>query len=82
MSIKYKAQSDHTQRAESVLRNADVIGCRAFVTPNDIVKGNSKLNMAFVANLFNHYPALEPMEEEIEYIEETREEKIKALNCP
>lgn len=66
---------DHTQRAESVLRNADVIGCRAFVTPNDIVKGNSKLNMAFVANLFNHYPALEPMEEEIEYIEETREEK-------
>lgn len=43
----------------------------------DIVKGNSKLNTAFVANLFNHYPALEPVEEEIEYVEETREEKSK-----
>lgn len=66
---------DHHERAESVLQNADVIGCRAFVTPNDIVKGNQKLNMAFVANLFNHYPALEPTEEEFEYVEETREEK-------
>ncbi|PIK35186.1 hypothetical protein BSL78_27988 [Apostichopus japonicus] len=73
---------DHTQRAESVLRNADVIGCRAFVTPNDIVKGNSKLNMAFVANLFNHYPALEPMEEEIEYIEETRKKRLEDMIQP
>lgn len=66
---------DHMERAENVLKNADVIDCRAFVTPTDIVKGNSKLNTAFVANLFNHYPALEPVEEEIEYVEETREEK-------
>jgi len=34
------------------------------------------LNLAFVANLFNHYPALEPVEEVVEeIIEETREEK-------
>ena len=40
------------------------------------MKGNAKLNMAFVANLFNHYPALEPMEDmEYEDVEETREEK-------
>ena len=46
------------QRAENVLKSADRMNCREFVTATDIVKGNSKLNMAFVANLFNTYPAL------------------------
>lgn len=43
----------------------------------DVVAGNSKLNMAFVANLFNHYPALPELDEEEpeEVYEETREEK-------
>ena len=41
-----------------MLRAADRMNCREFVTPTDIVKGNSKLNMAFVANLFNTHPAL------------------------
>jgi len=55
------------------------MGCRRFVRARDVVVGNPKLNLAFVANLFNTYPALEPLEgiveEEIESIEETREEK-------
>ena len=34
-----------------------------------------QLNLAFVANLFNNYPALDEPEVEIEVIEETREEK-------
>ncbi|XP_071795457.1 plastin-3-like [Asterias amurensis] len=63
------------KRAETVLNNADVIECRAFVTPHDIVNGNQKMNLAFVANLFNKFPALDPPDEEIEEIEETREEK-------
>jgi plastin-3 len=44
-----------------------------------VVAGNQKLNMAFVANLFNTYPALDPPEDVIiqaeDVIEETREEK-------
>ena len=44
----------------------------------DVVNGNQKLNMAFVANLFNTYPALEPPDEDFEEIEETREEKSKS----
>lgn len=71
------ALSDETKRAELVLRNADKMGCRRFLMPKDIVGGNSKLNMAFVANLFNTYPCLElteELEEELPY-EETREEK-------
>ncbi len=62
-------------KAEGMLKNADKIDCRAFVSAHDVVNGNHKLNMAFVANLFNTYPALDPPDEDFEEIEETREEK-------
>eukprot|EP00762_Andalucia_godoyi_P008019 ANDGO_03484.mRNA.1 Fimbrin len=63
--------ADVTQRAEKVLENAERINCRKFVTAKDIVSGNGKLNLAFVANLFNSHPALEPItaEEEKMYAE-------------
>jgi len=57
-------ESDLTKRAEMVLNNADKLGCRKFVKPRDIVQGNPKLNLAFVANLFNTIPGLEPLSEE------------------
>lgn len=41
-----------------MLQQADRLDCRQFVTPADVVSGNPKLNLAFVANLFNKYPAL------------------------
>ncbi|XP_025942798.1 plastin-1 isoform X2 [Apteryx mantelli] len=47
------------KRAECMLQQAEKLGCRQFVTPADVVAGNPKLNMAFVANLFNTYPALQ-----------------------
>lgn len=53
---------DLHKRAEEVLQNADRIGCRRFLTPNAIVAGNPKLNLAFVANLFNTWPGLAPLE--------------------
>uniref|UniRef100_A0A8D0AKT6 Plastin-3 n=1 Tax=Sander lucioperca TaxID=283035 RepID=A0A8D0AKT6_SANLU len=57
----------------------DQLGCRQFVTPTDVVSGNPKLNLAFVANLFNKYPALtKPENEDINWglLEgETREER-------
>jgi len=63
--------SDLTARANRVLENADRIGCRKFVKPSDIVKGNAKLNLAFVANLFNTYPGLEKLtQEELAALEE------------
>ncbi|XP_019359107.1 PREDICTED: plastin-1 [Gavialis gangeticus] len=46
------------KRAERMLQEANKLGCRQFVTPADVVAGNPKLNLAFVANLFNTYPAL------------------------
>jgi len=68
-------EKDPLKRAELVLQNADKLGCRKFLRPADIVKGNNKLNLAFVANLFNTCPGLEPVEETFEEVEETREEK-------
>jgi len=34
------------------------------LTPKALVSGNPKLNLAFVANLFNNHPCLEPLGEE------------------
>lgn len=45
-----------------MLQQAEKLGCKQFVTPTDVVAGNPKLNMAFVANLFNTYPALQKPE--------------------
>ncbi|GES62724.1 fimbrin [Aspergillus terreus] len=55
---------DLHQRAEEVLVNADKVGCRKFLTPSSLVAGNPKLNLAFVANLFNTIPGLDPITEE------------------
>ncbi|XP_074261896.1 plastin-1 isoform X1 [Saimiri boliviensis] len=46
------------KRAGLMLQEADKLGCKQFVTPADVVSGNPKLNLAFVANLFNTYPCL------------------------
>uniref|UniRef100_A0AAX7V3F9 Plastin-2 n=1 Tax=Astatotilapia calliptera TaxID=8154 RepID=A0AAX7V3F9_ASTCA len=72
-------EKDDLKRAELMLDQADRLGCRQFVMPTDVVRGNPKLNLAFVANLFNKYPALKkPENQDIDWssIEgETREER-------
>lgn len=72
-------ETDDLKRAESMLQQADKLGCRQFVTPADVVSGNPKLNLAFVANLFNKYPALtKPENQGIDWTlleGETREER-------
>ncbi|XP_065654020.1 plastin-3 [Hydra vulgaris] len=69
------SSSDHTKRAEMLLRNADKINCRKFLTAKDIVSGNSKLNLAFVAHLFNTHPTLDASDMNFEIYVESREEK-------
>ncbi|ETW76025.1 hypothetical protein HETIRDRAFT_329864 [Heterobasidion irregulare TC 32-1] len=55
---------DLRQRAEQVLQNAANIGCRKYLTPASLLAGNPRLNLAFVANLFNTHPGLAPFDEE------------------
>lgn len=54
---------DLLQRAEQVLTNAEKLDCRKYLTPSSLVAGNPKLNLAFVAHLFNTHPGLDPIEE-------------------
>jgi len=76
-------EPDDRTRAERMLQEADKFGCRSFVSPDDVVSGNYKLNFAFVANLFNNCPALDDKAAatlgEIDFSsiqEETREERM------
>lgn len=55
-------EKEDLKRAECMLEQAERLGCRQFVMPTDVVRGNPKLNLAFVANLFNKYPALKKPE--------------------
>lgn len=56
--------TDLMERAEQVLQNAEKLDCRKYLTPSSLVAGNPKLNLAFVAHLFNTHPGLEPIQEE------------------
>lgn len=83
MSIKIDMsgmnECDLNHRAELMLRQASRLDCRQFVSPQDVTSGNSKLNMAFVANLFNMHPSLQRGNinglENAHIEAETREEK-------
>ncbi|XP_013174790.1 PREDICTED: plastin-3 [Papilio xuthus] len=70
-------ETDLLRRAEVMLQQAARLRCRAFVTPADVVGGVYKLNLAFVANLFNQHPGLNRTADTQEYhqLDETREEK-------
>ena len=78
----HSQESDPDKRAEQMLNQANKIGCRKFVRPKDVVKGNQRLNLAFVAHLFNTFPALKAPEDGLPDFDlgdygETREEKSK-----
>ncbi|XP_012264613.1 plastin-2 isoform X2 [Athalia rosae] len=78
VTLEALMEPNHSTRAEIMLQQAAKLGCRSFVTPNDVVNGIYKLNLAFVANLFNNHPGLDNPEtviEGLESLEETREEK-------
>ena len=70
-------ETNLVKRAERMLQQADQLHCRSFVTPEDVTGGVYKLNVAFVANLFNKHPGLDKPEEplELQHVEEDREEK-------
>ncbi|KDO19870.1 hypothetical protein SPRG_14900 [Saprolegnia parasitica CBS 223.65] len=50
------------ERATHVIRNAEKLHVDAFIKPGDITSGNTKLNLSFVAQLFNTCPALDDVD--------------------
>ena len=61
------SESDKKKRAKAVIENSKKLGAESYITPDDIVAGNSKLNTLFVASIFNAYPGLDPATEEEKY---------------
>ena len=60
-------EPDKKKRAKKVIENSKKLGAESYITPDDIVAGNSKLNTLFVASIFNAYPGLAPATDEEKY---------------
>jgi len=86
-------EKDLTKRGENVLSNADKIGCKKFITAQDIVKANGRLLLAFVAILFIKFPdmgekdEIEVLKKRIEQLENenktlilTHQLQVKQIN--
>jgi len=67
---------DPEQAAESVLVSAEKLGCRKFISAEDIVKGNARVNLAFVATLFSKYPEMGLTGRALELFEDNKKLKM------
>jgi len=67
------ANPDPLARAEKVIENARAVDVPAFIQPGDITSGNRRLNLAFVAQIFNTNHGLDAKEEDIKKVEEAFE---------
>ncbi|PRP88123.1 kinesin-like protein [Planoprotostelium fungivorum] len=52
-------EANTTKRAQIMLSNADKLGCRKYITVEDIVSGNPQKNQMFITNLYLQYPDIE-----------------------
>lgn len=63
-STRILADADQRKRATYVVSQGERMGAEFAIAPADILAGNDKLNLGFVAALFNACPGLEPPSEE------------------
>ncbi|KAF4352057.1 hypothetical protein CsatB_020126 [Cannabis sativa] len=47
-------KKDPAERANMILEHAEKLDCKRYLTPKDIVEGSPNLNLAFVAQIFQH----------------------------
>ncbi|KAG8387230.1 hypothetical protein BUALT_Bualt03G0231600 [Buddleja alternifolia] len=60
---------DPTERANLILEQAEKLDCKRYVTPKDIVEGSPNLNLAFVAQIFQHRNGLTVDNKKISFAE-------------
>ncbi|KAK4793181.1 hypothetical protein SAY86_023616 [Trapa natans] len=60
---------DPKQRANMVLDQAEKLDCKRYLTPTDIVEGSPNLNLAFVAQIFQHRNGLSVDSNKISFAE-------------
>ena len=81
-SMDGKDEADLVKRATTMIANSRKMGCGDVVGPKDIVKGNPKVNVLLVAEMFNTKHGLDELEEKLDLagiidddIEGTKEER-------
>jgi plastin-1 len=57
--------TEMADRATNIIATGRRMGVKAFLRPADICKGNQRLNLAFVAQIFNCCPGLKATDEEV-----------------
>ncbi|GIQ87482.1 hypothetical protein KIPB_009527, partial [Kipferlia bialata] len=67
--IGVRSSGSDDEKAQAVLSYAETLGVKPFLQPSDILDANAKLNLAFVAEIFNACPGL--------FLEEEEEEKMQ-----
>ncbi|KAM0675923.1 hypothetical protein GVAV_000701 [Gurleya vavrai] len=72
--IKAWIETDLLKRAEHVITIAERINCKEFVTAQDIVKGDHRLNFLFCQTLMNKYAGMESKTVDIDILKEQRKE--------
>ncbi|KAK9285848.1 hypothetical protein L1049_025049 [Liquidambar formosana] len=60
---------DLTERANMILEHAEKLDCKRYLTPKDIVEGSPNLNLAFVAQIFQHRNGLSTDSKNISFAE-------------
>ena len=77
-----KDEADLVKRATTMIANSRKMGCGDVVGPKDIIKGNPKVNVLLVAEMFNTKHGLDELEEKLDLagiidddIEGTKEER-------
>ncbi|KAI3465519.1 hypothetical protein Pfo_022182 [Paulownia fortunei] len=60
---------DPTERAKLIIEQAEKLDCKRYVTPTDIVEGSPNLNLAFVAQIFQHRNGLSVDNKKISFAE-------------
>ncbi|KAK4714116.1 hypothetical protein R3W88_020023 [Solanum pinnatisectum] len=60
---------DPTERANLIIEQAEKLDCKRYVTPQDIVEGSPNLNLAFVAQIFQHRNGLSVDTKKISFAE-------------
>ncbi|KAL1567547.1 Fimbrin-5 [Salvia divinorum] len=61
--------TDPTERAKLIIEQAEKLDCKRYVTPKDIVEGSPNLNLAFVAQIFQHRNGLSVDQSKISFAE-------------
>lgn len=63
-SIAHLNEEDNLKRAEAMIANADSLGVNHVIDAKDFIKGNTKANTIFVAEIFNSNNGLEELNKE------------------